>query len=318
MKVHCDSCRYGKLNFGQVDFSITRDKADTLTLTNFIAKRGKSKLTFDASWSRNNKQSKTKIVGEVHVKDIEHEFERLGYASAVKESGGTIDFNFNWHGAPQNFSFAQLNGDLSAKIDDGYLVEVSDKARIFSVLSLNSLVRKLTLDFRDIFSKGMFYNHIKGDFHIKNGIIYTDNTRMKGAAGDLIMKGNTDLALGKLDYKATYKPNLTSSLPAIAWIATLNPVTFLAGVAIDKVITASVPYEINFEITGDVNDPQVVKVNSKTRDVTVGRSVPPKFVDKKNQSNDLSNASTTNINGKNAVKANKIKTTKKVLTKDNG
>ncbi len=286
MKVHCDSCSYGKLDLGQVDFSITRDKSDTLKLTNFIAKRGKNKLTLHARWLQNNKQSKTNIVGEVHVNDIEHEFERLGYASAVKGSGGTIDFNFNWQGAPQNFSFAQLNGDLSAKIDDGYLVDVSDKARIFSILSLGSLVRKLTLDFRDIFSKGMFYNYIKGNFHIKDGIVYTDNARMKGAAGDLLMKGNTNLVLGKLDYKATYKPNLTSSLPAIAWIATLNPVTFLAGLAIDKVVTASVPYEMKFEITGDVNKPRVIKVDSKTRDVTVGRSTPPKFVDNLQNSNE--------------------------------
>lgn len=279
IKVHCESCSYGKLDLGTVDFSIKRKSTDLITLENFIAKRGKNNLSLNGNWLHNAKQSLSHIEGKVHTSDIQHEFEQLGFASAIKESGGTVGFSLNWKNAPQNFSFTNLNGDLRAKIDDGYLVEVKDKARILSILSLNTLVRKLTLDFRDIFSKGMFYSHIKGDFHINDGVIYTDNTRMKGAAGDLLMKGNTDLVSGKLDYKATYKLNLTSSLPVIAWIATLNPVTFLAGIAIDQMITASVPYEIKFEITGDVTAPNVTKVDSKSRNVTVGRSTPPQFAD---------------------------------------
>lgn len=317
MKVHCDDCSIDKIDLGKVDFTISREKDDTLTLNNFVAKRGKSKLTFDASWLYNGKQSTTQLLGELKVKDIAHEFEQLGYASAVKGSGGNIKFNLNWLNEPQNFSLASLNGDLSARVDDGYLVEVSDKARIFSVLSLNSLVRKLTLDFRDIFSKGMFYNYIKGDFHLKNGIIYTQNMRMKGAAGDLVMKGNTDLTVGKLDYKATYTTNVTSSLPAIAWIATLNPVTFLAGIAIDKVITAAVPYKLKFELTGTVEEPLWREVDRKTRDITVGRSTPPTFVDNL-QNSDVSESRIKDITLNKSISTtdeNVIKNKKNISTK---
>ena len=63
---------------------------------------------------------------------------------------------------------------------------------------------------------------------------------MEGAAGDLTVKGNTNLNTKKLDYKMSYKPKYSSSLPAIAWIATLHPVTFLAGVALDGMITSQV------------------------------------------------------------------------------
>jgi len=169
---------------------------------------------------------------------------------------------------------------VKLEFDDGYLADVSDKgARIFSILSLQSLVRKLTFDFRDIFSDGMFYSSIKGDAHIKDGILYTDNTRMKGAAGDLSIKGNTELAAGKLDYRMSYKPNLTSSLPVLAWISTLNPAVFLAGVALDEVFTSKVVSEFNFELTGNVSEPNLKEVNRKSRDVSVGRSTPPQFVD---------------------------------------
>lgn len=281
MRVHCESCSYGKLDFGTVDFSLKRTSNNLISLNNFTAKRGENKLLFDASWQHNAQKSITTITGQAHTSDIAREFEQLGYASVVKESGGTIGFNINWQGGPQEFDFSNLNGDLRAKIDDGYLSEVKDKARVFSILSLGSLVRKLTLDFRDIFSDGMFYTHIKGDFHLNNGIVYTNNTKMKGAAGDLVMKGNTDLSSGKLDYRVSYKPNLTSSLPVLAWISTLNPVTLLAGVAIDQVISSSVVSEFKFELTGTALEPNWREVTRKTRDVTVGRSTPPEFADNK-------------------------------------
>ena len=102
---------------------------------------------------------------------------------------------------------------------------------------------------------------------------------MKGAAGDLEVKGNTDLTQEKLDIRMSYKPNVTSSLPALAWIATLNPVTFLAGLAIEEVITSKVYYEMNFELTGSMSQPIFKDVNRKTRNISVGKTTPPKIID---------------------------------------
>jgi len=135
-------------------------------------------------------------------------------------------------------------------------------------------VRKLTLDFRDIFSDGMFYSSITGDYQLKQGMLTTDNTKMNGAAGNLFMTGHTNLITGDLDYAMSYKPELTSSLPVLAWIATLNPVTFLAGVAIDQVIKSQVVYEFNFKLTGTVDNPDFKEVNRKSKDISVGSTVP--------------------------------------------
>jgi hypothetical protein len=65
----------------------------------------------------------------------------------------------------------------------------------------------------------------------------------------------------------------------LAWIATLNPVTFLAGVALDEVITSTVIAEIKFEVTGNLDEPQFKQVSRKNQNISVGRSSPPKIVD---------------------------------------
>jgi uncharacterized protein YhdP len=287
LKLHCDSCQINQIDFGTVDAAIERQK-DKIVLKQFTASRNKSTLTLKGEWRSNESQQRfeTALSGQLKVKNVAQEIEKLGYESVIKDSGATFDFALNWNASPQHFNLAKLNGEIRAAFNDGYLADVSDKgARLFSVLSLQSLVRKLKLDFRDIFSDGLFYSQIKGDFQLTNGVLYTNNTKMKGAAGDLFIKGNTDLVKGLLDYRMQYKPNLTSSLPVLAWIATLNPVTFLAGVAIDEVFTSKVVSEFDFELTGSVKDPVLKEVNRKNRDISVGRTTPPKFVDEQGENN---------------------------------
>jgi len=285
LNLHCDRCQIDALNLGEVNLSVSRRGEDIIAIEHFNAKREQAEFSFSGQWQKNDKVSITNISGELALKDIEYELEQLGYGSIIRDSGGKLTVDLTWQGGPHNFDFTNLNGELNASIDDGYLADVSDKARIFSVLSLQSIVRKLTLDFRDIFSEGMFYKNMKGDYHIKEGVLYTDNTRMNGTAGNLFIKGNTSFVTNTLDYKMSYKPNLTASLPVLAWIATLNPVVFLAGVAIDQVITSQVVSEFNFELTGNVSDPNFKEVNRKSRDVSVGRSIPPKFVDNAEKNN---------------------------------
>jgi uncharacterized protein (TIGR02099 family) len=279
INLYCDRCQIDKINLGQVNLSLRRRGEDVIEIEHFDAKREQAQFSLTGQWQKNDKVNTTSITGELSLKDIEYELEQLGYGSIIRDSGGKLNVDLNWQGGPQHFSFNDLNGVLNARIDDGYLAEVSDKARIFSVLSLQSIVRKLTLDFRDIFSDGMFYKEIKGDYRVDEGVLYTSNTRMNGTAGNLYIKGNTSFATNTLDYKMSYKPNLTSSLPVLAWIATLNPVVFLAGVAIDQVITSQVVSEFNFELTGSVSNPDFKEVNRKSRDVSVGRSTPPTFAD---------------------------------------
>lgn len=275
----CDSCQIGHFDFGKVSFNIARENKQLVVLKNFHAKRSGMEAKLAGQWLMAEDFSRSQLEGNINVKKIQSEMERLGFESIIRDSGADMNFDLNWLGGFQDFSLANLNGKIHSRLDDGYLADVSDSARIFSILSLQSLVRKLTLDFRDIFSDGMFYSEIKGDALIEKGIIYTDNMKMKGSAGDLWVKGNTNMATGMLDYRMSYKPNLTSSLPVLGWIATLNPVAVIAGVAIDEVITSNVVSEFTFELTGTIDEPDLKEVDRKSKNISVGRSTPPKEVD---------------------------------------
>ena len=273
LKFHCDSCAIGLLNLGKVDVDVKRVDPQTIEFTNFTATRDKTKLNLSGRWLHNKQESTTSLAGKLSVDDVETELKAVGYESIIKDSGAKVEVNLNWAGGIHDFTINHLNGTVNGRLDDGYLADVSDKAKIFSVLSLQSLVRKLTLDFRDIFSDGMFYSNIKGSYQLNQGLLTTNNTKMNGTAGNLLMTGHTNLVTGELDYDMSYKPNLTSSLPVLAWIATLNPVTFLAGVAIDQVIKSQVVSEFKFALTGTVENPDFQEVNRKSKNISVDTTV---------------------------------------------
>jgi uncharacterized protein (TIGR02099 family) len=303
IRATCASCTFGHFDLGEVDFSLERLAVDKLKIKKFTAKRGKTKLSFDAIWQHNGKISQTEIIGRLKAKDVEREVEKLGYSSTVKDSDLDINYEFNWAGSPLDFRLENFNGSSKVKLSDGYLAEVPDQARAFSLLSLQSLVRKLKFDFRDVFSNGMFYESIKGDFQVNNGVIYTDNTFMKGAAGDLSIKGNTDLNSELLDYKMSYKPNYSSSLPAIAWITTFNPLAVIGAIALDGVITSKVVSEFKIEVTGPITEPIIKDVDKKTQNIKVGRTTPPEIIE--SLPDDMIDPTTTQENRNNGIKDHK-------------
>lgn len=286
---HCDACIIDNFNLGEVDASIRRVDQQTIKLEKFSANRGQSALTLSGQWQHNLDESMSSITGNIVVEDVEEELQALGYDSIIKDSGANIDIDLNWLGGFHDINIKQLNGLVSGSLDDGYLADIDDKARVFSVLSLQSLVRKLTLDFRDIFSEGMFYSRINGDYQLAKGLVTTNNTEMQGTAGDLFMKGHTDLISGNLHYDLSYKPNLTSSLPVLAWIASsANPVFFAAGVAIDQVIKSQVVSEFLFELSGTIDDPVFDEVERKSKNISIDSPNSPKAINNKKISGEKS------------------------------
>ena len=148
-------------------------------------------------------------------------------------------------------------------------------ARVFSLLSLDSLVRKLKLDFRDVFAKGFFYNSIKGDMHLNNGIASTKNTKVDGVPADVAINGYANLITQELNYNLAVSPEVTSSIPVIvAWM--VNPLTGLAALAIDKVLhSAKVISEIKFKISGTMVEPVVTELGRKSREVEIPQTAKP-------------------------------------------
>jgi uncharacterized protein (TIGR02099 family) len=265
VEFECADCKIARYQLDKVSASLLGD-GQRLVISELVVDKGDHVLRTKGQWQN----GLTQISGELKSDDIGALFNEFDITTAIKDSKANIDYNLAWLAAPYNFDIPSLSGEIEWKLGEGHLTEISDGgARVFSLLSLDSLVRKLKLDFRDVFSKGFFYNSLQGSLQLESGIAYTKDTKMDGVPADLTINGYANLNTLDIDYDLAVAPQVTSSIPVIvAWM--VNPVTGLAALAIDKVIhSARVISEINFKVTGKMNDPIVQELDRKSREVTL-------------------------------------------------
>jgi len=132
------------------------------------------------------------------------------------------------------------------------------------VLSLQSLPRRLTLDFRDVFSEGFAFDFVRGDVNISQGLAQTNNLQMRGVNAAVLMDGRADIAAETQDIKVVVIPEVNAGTASL--IATvINPAiglgSFLAQMFLRKPLMEAATQE--FHIDGTWSDPKITKVNRR-------------------------------------------------------
>lgn len=267
--IRCNMCAIGHYRLGQV-YMRTASDGEKWYLQQFVSDYKGNKFTINGDWQPDTTAGRSRFDGTFSSPNIGALLTEYQLSSAISGSRSDIGFQLNWAGAPHQFRLADLNGKVQFSLGEGALTEVSDQgSRIFSLFSLDSLVRKLRLDFRDVFSKGFFYNKMQGSLTLHHGVAHTNDFAIDGVPGNLSMQGYADLVKRQLDYQMSFAPKVTSSLPVIiAWM--VNPATGLAALALDEVFqSAEVISRINFTVTGDFDKPVVTEVNRHSTEVPV-------------------------------------------------
>jgi uncharacterized protein (TIGR02099 family) len=202
--------------------------------------------------------------------------ERLGMGKVVRGGKGTLAGNVSWPGSPLSPDLAHMSGQVKVAIDSGQFLKVGPgAARLFSVLSLQSLPRRLLLDFRDLFEEGFAFDNVAGDVGIGHGVASTNNLRMRGAAAVVLMEGSADLERETQDLRVVVVPEINAGTASLAY-AIINPAiglgTFLAQYFLRKPLMAASTRE--FHVTGPWDEPKVERIEHSASDATAALDVP--------------------------------------------
>ena len=221
-------------------------------------------------WSKLATGDKTEFSIRAESSDFAGLLNKFGYQAAIEAKESKLDISLSWLDAPLALSAQTLNGNLGFKLKKGKLNEVEPGAagRVFGLMSITAIPRRLALDFNELFGKGMSFKSIRGNFAIANGKAVTNNLKLKSEAAEIEIKGPVDLV--KQDYNQTVKvtPNVSSTLPLAGAVAG-GPIGLgvgtailladkLAGKLFDKNIVNLVSY--NYTLTGSWQDPQLQTV----------------------------------------------------------
>ncbi|TCI03542.1 TIGR02099 family protein [Corallincola luteus] len=272
ISLKCKRCVYDKYTLGQVVFELQpwHDGAKGMSLEalNVDAKDGK--LRMQGGWRENREgQIVTQIKGTFVSKDTGETADFVGLPSLIRDATMDSSFDFSWLGFPEQYTHKNFNGTMSTNMKDGYIVDAGGGGvGIISMLSLDTLLRRLRLDFSDMFDKGLTFNSFKGNYDIESGVVSTKDLKMVGASGTMTIAGHTSLVTEELDYDVVFYPKLTASLPVLTAFA-ITPVTGLAVLALTQVIdpVVEVVYQVNMKIEGTMSEPKVYELDRKSKDV---------------------------------------------------
>ncbi|MEE8428378.1 MAG: AsmA-like C-terminal region-containing protein, partial [Gammaproteobacteria bacterium] len=199
--------------------------------------------------------------------DLGKLLDTFGYVGSV--SGGETEgqLSASWKGSPAAFAPEILTGRLTLDIKKGQLLDVEPGAgRIFGLLSVQALPRRLSGDFGDLFKKGFSFDRISGSFALQEGDAYTDDLVIDGPAATIEVSGRTGLGAQDYDQVLTIIPSMRSSLPIAGAIA-VGPVAGAAIFLADKILAK--PAGTRYRLTGSWDEPQLepIKIEDKPEHV---------------------------------------------------
>jgi len=138
------------------------------------------------------------------------------------------------------------------------------KGRLLGLVSLIELPRRLSLDFGDVFRKGLAFDSITGDFHLADGNATTTNLFMKGPAANISITGRTGLRAKDFDQQVWVMPHVGNSLPLVGAVVG-GPLGAAAGFAVQGLLGGrfSKAASARYQITGSWDKPVMTLIEKR-------------------------------------------------------
>ncbi|HAS4285255.1 TPA: TIGR02099 family protein [Vibrio cholerae] len=248
-----------KIGQANVDF---QRQGDTLLWKSIDFTSGTNQLHVNGTWTLTDTQSRTQMNLDMKGDNNSDLMARFGINSGIQRAPFEITASTQWDGAPWSMQVNTLQGKVDTKLGKGVISDVSGAARLLGLFSLDSIIRKMQLDFSDVFDKGMAFDSISGSGELSQGIFVTNNIKMDAVAGEMTIKGLADLNTRTVDAEVNFVPDITSGIPVLTAFA-VTPQTALYVLAITTVISPVVEVftQVNYEVKGPLDSPTVKELS---------------------------------------------------------
>lgn len=259
---------------------------DTLTLGNLLvdAKKLKNKwqleqLSIQAPYyglvmegdvlQTEKSHFKTSFSGEMKIYHLAKTLEMWGITPVANCKDVDIHFNGRWGVALNQIALKTLDGNVDVLLKKGNITHLDPQTeqkiglgKLLSILSLQTLPRRLQLDFSDLASQGFTYDVFKGHFDLHNGMLKTIDSIMDGPVANIKISGDLNVLDRWYDLELKVYPYITASLPVVATIAG-GPLAGVATWAANHLINQGMQQisGYTYQITGPWQQPVVQQVN---------------------------------------------------------
>lgn len=258
-----DDFRLGERQFGRLVLRAVPDRA-LWRIEQLDLHSPEGRIGMTGTWEAWVPNPTTRIDVQVEVVDIGGYFARLKLPEGIKGGSGRLEGKLSWNGPPSALDLASLTGELTLDAKNGQFVRLEPGiGKLVGVLSLQALPRRVSLDFRDVFSEGFRFDEIRASADIQRGVAHTEDFRMVGTSARVDMKGSLDLARETQSLQVRVIPSLSESVALGA--AIVNPAVGLATLFAQKALKDPINQMVSVEylVSGTWADPVVA---NKKRD----------------------------------------------------
>ena len=222
--------KYNDLQLGSLQLH-TKPKENGLSVEKLVLSAPAVSIDVKGDWTGyKTQQSKFNILANGQA--LSPMLAQFGFDSSGIEGGETsIVIDAAWKGSPADFELAKLKGSLSLDVGNGRFTEIKNRVgKVFGLLSIQSLGRRLSLDFNDLFKEGFTFDKISASFDIERGNAYTNNLNIFGTSAKIDITGRVGLSDQDYDQLITVTPSVADSLPVASVI--FGPIGAGVGAAI--------------------------------------------------------------------------------------
>lgn len=228
-----------------------------------------AELTASGKWTSREGENLSSLAYKLNIADAGRLLDRFGFVNVLRGGKGKMDGEINWKGLPFAFDIPTLSGHLRLDLAAGQFLKVDQgaqgAAKLLGVLSLQSLPRRLTLDFRDVFSEGFAFDGVSAEATIAQGVVKTDNFKMRGVSATVLIDGIADVAREAANLHVVVIPEINAGAASVVYGLAVNPVigvgTFLAQLFLREPLMKAFTFE--YQVTGPWREPVVTKLERK-------------------------------------------------------
>ena len=254
--------KLGRLELAATNAGLTAGPGREWRISKLAIVNPDAVMRANGRWVAGAIDGQTVLNYELDINDAGKLLDRLGFERTIKGGKGRMEGEVSWRGAPSSLDFPTLAGNLSLKIASGQFLKADPGvAKLLGVLSLQSLPRRLTLDFRDIFSDGFQFDSVASTATITRGILKTDSFKMRGVNAVVLMDGTVDLNDETQNLSVVVIPEINTGGASVVYGLAVNPViglgSFLAQFFLKNPLSQVLTQE--YQITGPWKDPVIKK-----------------------------------------------------------
>lgn len=259
-----NNVRYNDLPLGQITFkAVPASGGLSIRSLNIVSPR--ISLQASGDWTSAGNSSTSHLRGNATSARVSDLLSSFGFdVRNFVASTGRLSFSLTWRDAPYAPSIASMSGSASLDLGQGRIVDIGqesgakmDLGRMLSIFSLQTIPRRLSLDFSDVFQKGYSFDSVRGDFTFRDGNAYTSNLRFDGPVARVGIAGRIGIKNKDLNFTLSVTPYVTSTLPIAATFLG-GPWIGAAALAVNAVLGSQVSKAVatyDYDVTGPWSNP---------------------------------------------------------------